>query len=392
MRSRIVFSSFVAFILAIGLLTPLTVGNTLNGDATASASTVNASPPGGSGGSTQGGNSFTRALTAPFRALARLFGGGKKKDKAESVAKDAKKIESTAETKPAAGVTATAVEARPETNAAVGEAPAAGVRPPESAPRRARSMPSPSVEKDKRLPESAALPGGTSGTYPPGVWKPVIEGAGPDSLSQGRALLENGYLNEAIAELSIAASVGPNLLEANNLLGFAYDRRGLHKQAIECYERALRAAPKDARTLNNLGYSLYMDDNYRPALDRLKQAARLIPNDPRILNNLGLVQCRVGKFDDAFKSFARAGDEYTARLKVAEQLQIVGRDTEAIKHYTAALRLQPASPVALEKLADLYQRTGRISEAEAMRRALDKAAPKPGNKSTTATGGGGGGI
>ena len=61
---------------------------------------------------------------------------------------------------------------------------------------------------------------------------PVIEGVAPDHLSQGRALLQHGYLNEAIAELSVASTIGPDLIEANNLLGLAYDKRGWHRQAI----------------------------------------------------------------------------------------------------------------------------------------------------------------
>ena len=44
-----------------------------------------------------------------------------------------------------------------------------------------------------------------------------------DPVSQGRALLQHGYVQEAIAELQTAASTGlpEQLAEANNLLGLA---------------------------------------------------------------------------------------------------------------------------------------------------------------------------
>ena len=46
-------------------------------------------------------------------------------------------------------------------------------------------------------------------------------------VAQGRALLEHGYVQEAVAELTVAATqVGPGLVEANNLLGIAYVQAG----------------------------------------------------------------------------------------------------------------------------------------------------------------------
>ncbi|MBA3711043.1 MAG: tetratricopeptide repeat protein [Pyrinomonadaceae bacterium] len=232
----------------------------------------------------------------------------------------------------------------------------------------------------------APVPASTPATEyrAPVAWKPVIDGISSDHLAQGRALLESGYVDEAIAELSIAAGIGSNLLEANDLLGRAYSRRGWHKQAMECYERALVAVPNDPLMLAGLGYSLYLNNNQPLALKRLKQAAKRLPNDPSIQNNIGLVQTRLGKFDDAYKSFARAGGEFNARVRVAQILESVGRDKEAVKHFEAALRLQPNAPIALQRLAILYQRTNRRDEAEAVRRTL----AKPAEKNAAVTGGG----
>ena len=51
-------------------------------------------------------------------------------------------------------------------------------------------------------------------------------------------------------------------------------------------------------------------------------------------------------------------------------LERMGRDEEAIKQYEAARRVQPNSTVALERLAELYRRTGRTNEAQAAQSAL----------------------
>ena len=218
-----------------------------------------------------------------------------------------------------------------------------------------------------------------------GMFIPRIEGVPPDSLSQGRALLQPGYLNEAIAELSIAANGRPRTGRGQHLLGLAYDRIGWHSEAVACYERALSVAPKDPVVLANLGNSLYLSDDYRAALKRLKQSARLAPGIAVVQNNIGIVEARLGKYDSAFKSFARAGGEYDAHLKLAGILEIERRDRDAVKHYEAALRLQPGTAAVLERLVALYERTGRTRDAEEARRTLGQ----PPNPQKTATGGGG---
>ncbi|HEY0101117.1 MAG TPA: tetratricopeptide repeat protein [Pyrinomonadaceae bacterium] len=295
-------------------------------------------------------NLFVRIITAPFRGLAKLFGSGGDKT-ARVKAKEAN---------PAQAQTATTAAANESGN---------GALPVVATPRAA--VVSPVVVPQMRASEAAD----ESADYEPRRFTPFIESAPGDPLSQGRALLESGYTNEAIAELSIAAVAGPagtDLVEANNLLGLAYDRRGQHKQAQEFYERALSVAPLNPRVLNNLGHSLYLDDRYNESLSRLKTAARLAPADTQVANNLALVYGRLGKFDEVFKQFKRAGGEFYARTNTAALLAVAGRDRDAIKHYEAARKLNPASSLVLRQLITLYVRTGQREKAEAAERALDK--------------------
>jgi tetratricopeptide (TPR) repeat protein len=359
------------------------------------------------------GNAFARALTAPFRALARLFGGGK--SKTETAKKPA----------PAQPADAPAAESAKDVGAAQGpapdapqpgkgdEAPASPVQPAataQAAPVEAAKVepittPAPARESAQapREPAGDARPAVTRATegarivrpseaevargLQPEMWIPKIVGVPSDPVSQGRALLQHGYVQEAVAELQTAATTGlpEQLAEANNLLGLAYDRLGWHRQAAEAYERALSASPKDHVALTNLGYSLYLADDYAGALRRLRQAAKLAPNEPVIFNNLGVVNARLGRYGDAYKNFARGSGDYDAHLKLAGILEDQRRDKEAVKHYEAALRLQPGASAVLERLVALYERTGARDKADTARRALGQ----PKNPQKTATGGGG---
>lgn len=185
-----------------------------------------------------------------------------------------------------------------------------------------------------------------------------------EHLAAGREFLLANRLNEAITELSTAASIDPKLSEAHNLLGVAYDKKGFADRAKDSYQSAIKVQPEDPEILNNLGFSLYQNGNYRAAVDRLKRAAKLAPTDARILNNLGLALCRLGKFDDAYKHFARATGQYTGNLNTARMLERFGRDEDAIKYYEAARRIEPNSTLALKRLADLYKRTGKSDPSQ----------------------------
>jgi len=309
MRKRTIIAIIIAFTLCFGATAFWSAETTgRDGDPDANIIESNGAQV---GKSSHGGNKVVRVMTAPFRAIGRLFGrGGGDNNRVQRLTEqDVARFESAG----AERVT------------------------------------------DARSPEPA---------------RPSASGSARDHLATGRALLLTGRTNEAIAELSLAASLDPRLSEANNLLGVAYDRKGMGERAREAYEHAVHDAPEDAQTLNNLGFSLYQNGNYRAAVDRLKRAARLAPNDQRILNNLALAQCRLGKFDDAFKNFSRAGGELTGRLNTAAILERMGRDDEAIKYYEAALRLQPNSSVSLRRLADLYIRVGRYEDATSIRQQL----------------------
>jgi len=255
------------------------------------------------------GNKVVKVLAAPFKMFGRLFGGGDDTNKVHRMTeKDAERFES-------AGVT------------------------------RIEDANNKPVKRDSTL------------------------SSAKEHLEAGREYLLQGNYNDAISEFSMATSLDPKLTEAHNLLGVAYDKKGFNDRARESFERAVKME-EDADTLNNLGFSLYQNGNYRAAVDRLKRAAKLAPQDERILNNLGLAYCRLGKIDEAYKAFSRAMGPLTGNLNTAKMLERFGREDDAIRYYEAARQIDPMNSFALRRLADLYQRVGRATDAEATRGAL----------------------
>lgn len=276
-------------------------------------------------------NGFLGALKAPFKAIGKLFGGGKKnKVKLERISeKDVKKFES---------------------------APAVQT---------INNTPVPTVSSQSNATEVSGMT--TSGQK---TSAEALETIALDHLEKGRALLNSHDLNGAIGELSMAASANPKLSEASSLLGVAYWRKGLRDVAQKSFETAVRINKDDPQNLNNLGYLFYENGEYENASKYFKRAAKLTPNDPLIWNNLGLAQSERGHFDDAYESFARAQGEYKGHLNVAARLEHNGSPKKAIKHLEKALALKPNSADVLARLVDLYNSTGNEKQAESARSAL----------------------
>jgi Flp pilus assembly protein TadD len=83
--------------------------------------------------------------------------------------------------------------------------------------------------------------------------KKLVSTTAKEHLAAGREYLLSGRINEAVTELSTAASLDPKLTEAHNLLGVAYDQKGLAERAKESYERAIKVQPEESRNPEQLG-------------------------------------------------------------------------------------------------------------------------------------------
>jgi len=310
MNKRRIFAVLIAFVLTIAA-TAMWSASTIQreGDPDAIVLEDSGAEAGVDQPKKKGGNKVVKVLAAPFKMFGRLFGGGDDTNKIHRMTeKDAERFET-------AGVT------------------------------RIEDARNQSVKRD------------------------TSQASAKGHMEAGREYLLEGRYNEAISELSMAASIDPKLTEAHNLLGVAYDKKGFGDRARDSFERAVKME-EDADTLNNLGFSLYQNGNYRAAVDRLKRAAKLAPQDERILNNLGLAYCRLGKIDDAYKAFARATGPLTGNLNTAKMLERFGREDDAIRYYEAARTIDPNNSFALRRLADLYQRIGRATDSEAARATL----------------------
>src|SRR6185295_5743350 len=149
-----------------------------------------------------GGNRFVKVLAAPFKAIGRLFGHGGKKDdnKLHRLSeKDVKKFESSKTTR--------VIDAR---------TPASPSTPETVDPK--------TGETDQATDANSA---------------DVNKKLAREHLQRARELFNQNDLNGAINALSMAVSLERELWDAHNLLGIAYEMKGLRSKALESLETAL---------------------------------------------------------------------------------------------------------------------------------------------------------
>ncbi len=134
------------------------------------------------------------------------------------------------------------------------------------------------------------------------------------------------------------------------------ERDGKHSQALEIYERAVRAAPDSGDVRGKLGI-LYLNLGRLPeARAHLEKAASLEKRAPGILLSLAkclLRQGRPGPAEKALRKALKLDKNMTeAHLLLGKTLAAQNRRDESVEAYVAAARLSPDTE---EKLKLLFQ-------------------------------------
>ncbi len=245
-----------------------------------------------------------------------------------------------------------------------------------------------------------------------------------DPTSQSAYLLlaqlysDAGQNEKALAKLNDAMAKDPRDTSALMLAANIYVANKDYKDAAAAYEKLLKIDPKFSPAMNNLAY-LYSENlvNLDRAYELAQQARALLPFDPYTADTLGWICFKRGSYsaalgllqESAAKLPAEAeiqyhygmagymtGDEASAHAALQQALQSTnfpGRDE--CQRCLSILDLNPATadaaartmlekrvsekaddPVALVRLARIYQRDGNGDKAITAYEALLRAVPK----------------
>ncbi|MDO8970586.1 MAG: tetratricopeptide repeat protein [Saprospiraceae bacterium] len=109
------------------------------------------------------------------------------------------------------------------------------------------------------------------------------------NLLMGKLQRLSGQLDQAIHFLSLAIVQAPGLADAYLELGQVYLDRRETPQALQTYQKGMKAVPHDFRMVYQAGLILREGKDYQRAETMLRMAAELAPDDLNIRRQLGAV-------------------------------------------------------------------------------------------------------
>ena len=139
-------------------------------------------------------------------------------------------------------------------------------------------------------------------------------------------------------QLALADKDKPDFLPA--LLGYAQlkERLGRPNDAIELYQRAAKAHPKEASVYNNMGLCYARQGRLDEAVAAMTRAVQLAPKNALYRNNIALALVDQGKLGEAFAQLCEVHDEAAAYYDMGYLLNRKGQTQAAMQHFAFALR------------------------------------------------------
>jgi tetratricopeptide (TPR) repeat protein len=245
----------------------------------------------------------------------------------------------------------------------------------------------------------------------------------PDSqaayLLLAQLYFQGGQTQKALEQLQIALNKEPNDLAAVLLKAEIYNTEGNYNDALDAYEKVLSVAPDNGVALNNLaciyadhlnqldkaypiarrasdiapfnpyvadtlGWILYRRGEYTPALVDLRESVAKLGSVAEIQYHFGMA-CYMASYEsDAIKALQRAlelNGDFPGKDDCRQSLAILNIDPKDASAKTCAwlekwMVNHPNDPVALGRLAAIYQSEGRTDKAFAADQAILNANPQ----------------
>jgi tetratricopeptide (TPR) repeat protein len=189
----------------------------------------------------------------------------------------------------------------------------------------------------------------------------------PD-FSHARTLMQQGKVDEAIAELQSVEASAPNTKGVNLELGTAYYKKSDYVRAVEFLKKAVAEDPTNNEATQLLGLSYYLNGYPGQAIPLLEKVQAWFPRanvDASYI--LGICYIQTKNYSQARKAFARMFDVpedsassylFTARMLFRQEF-----DPIAEEYAQKAVTLDPKLPLAHFLLGELYLFKSRVPEA-----------------------------
>jgi tetratricopeptide (TPR) repeat protein len=194
------------------------------------------------------------------------------------------------------------------------------------------------------------------------------QSASTADFTHARALVQQGKLDEAIAELQTMEGGNPQLKGLDLEIGTVYYKKSDYPRAIEYLNKAAGEDANNSEAQQLLGLSYYLGGHPAQAIPLLEKVQTWFPSanvDASYI--LGICYIQTKDYAQARKAFARMFDVppdsaasylFTARMLLRQEF-----DPVAEEYAEKAVALDPRLPLAHFLLGELYLYKSRVPEA-----------------------------
>ena len=173
------------------------------------------------------------------------------------------------------------------------------------------------------------------------------------------------YWRDSVSLWNRSLAVTPGNLFAEDYLGRALYQQGRLDEAVHHLQRVDAATPGDAVVSGTLGCALLEEGQPQQALPYLQRSARIDPANPAVGNYLAVALYQTGEIGQGIAQWQRLlvihPEAVAARYNLGKALLKQGRDEEGIVQLEAVLQSDPSNLRARDALAAALA-AGRESE------------------------------
>src|SRR5205807_5181082 len=192
--------------------------------------------------------------------------------------------------------------------------------------------------------------------------------AATSDFAHARTLMQEGKLDDAVAELQTLEAANPTMKGLDLELGAAYYKKSDYPKAIAYLKKATAAEPGNGEATQLLGLSYYLGGHPADAIPLLEKVQTWYPRanvDASYI--LGICYIQTKDYPSARKAFAKMFDVppesaasylFTARMLLRQEF-----DPVAEEYAHKAATLDPKLPLAHFLLGELYLYKSRIPDA-----------------------------
>jgi len=187
-----------------------------------------------------------------------------------------------------------------------------------------------------------------------------------ERVVRGESLLQEGDLDDALAEFAAAIEENPTLTPAHMGMGEIYRLRGNYIAAERSYRRAVDLEPQSAAAQYNHALALQLLDRLTEAVRAYLRALSIAPDDFNANLNLATAYLQLEEARQSLPYARRAvaldPQDGPARVNLGAVHAALSQHEQAIREYQAAAELMEVTPPLLLNLANSLGKTGRYTQ------------------------------